>query len=579
MKNHTSIILWSSIILLTETLYCQVNNSAYADPLHPRNYTKVIELEYGIGNNEYKIIYESTDSNIVEVVNAEVDYRSKIIIQFNKKVIKNLSEKYDGEITITGHVGTRPLEIPGYSVIGEEKRTVSAFIRSGSKVLASIDKVLQEYDYLLGYSTVLDYPIPNEEQIKEYLELLGTEKYQTSIKPKSDDLHIQTLKLDDEIIKLDDEIWELSFSKNSVDKKKKDSIEAKINIISDEIDKIFNEIYTYYDELSETARYIYEMDRLRKNILISYSSMKFDLKYISDSSNKNILEQICRLAEPEQHPDIINKIIYTLVDSLYSKLEKDSLQGIDLRGKSPHQVIKKFDDLTNIFNSIYDKLDRFYSFNSVDDFMLRERLMSEIKSTEILLEKENVRVGDNILIFVQAKTRKNDLPRTLTISLYVKEFGLVNKISDSFFLVKPLHPSEPDSSKVGESFIDTEQFTPSAGVSYFWTYYNRDADSWYSDFFRFLNPGFGLNVSFPTYQPKIVRYDTTVVNGKRQLIIEETENSFNVAFGLVVSLFDNALQFTYGLNLTAGNTWAERSYFGIGFSFINLGRRITGTSD
>ncbi len=42
---------------------------------------------------------------------------------------------------------------------------------------------------------------------------------------------------------------------------------------------------------------------------------------------------------------------------------------------------------------------------------------------------------------------------------------------------------------------------------------------------------------------------------------------------MVGSLFDNNLQFTYGYNLNASR---KNSYFGIGFGFIEVGKRLAG---
>jgi hypothetical protein len=237
------------------------------------------------------------------------------------------------------------------------------------------------------------------------------------------------------------------------------------------------------------------------------------------------------------------------------------------------------DNIRNTMELIRQSLSVFTAFQNTRDQELSKRLLSELKETEISLDKINARVGDKITIEIQTKTHQADLPRTLIIELQVKELGLINKISDSFLLIKPLIPQEADTNNVGETYIDSKQFTATAGVSYFWNYYARDSNNGWSDIARFLKPGFGINVSFPTYQPKIARYEVDEVSGSRQLVVEETEYSFMVSFGIVGSLFDNALQFTYGLNLSVGDTWAERAYFGIGFSFVNLGRRITSTSD
>ena len=50
-----------------------------------------------------------------------------------------------------------------------------------------------------------------------------------------------------------------------------------------------------------------------------------------------------------------------------------------------------------------------------------------------------------------------------------------------------------------------------------------------------------------------------------------TGSNFEVGAGIVGSLFDNNLQFTYGFNLNADR---KRAYFGIGFGFVEVGKRL-----
>jgi hypothetical protein len=82
-----------------------------------------------------------------------------------------------------------------------------------------------------------------------------------------------------------------------------------------------------------------------------------------------------------------------------------------------------------------------------------------------------------------------------------------------------------------------------------------------------LAPGIGVNVTFMNFadprdfDPALNQFSTT------------SASNFQVGAGGVVSLFNNALQFTYGVNL---NESQKRRYFGIGFGFIEVGKLLSG---
>lgn len=78
---------------------------------------------------------------------------------------------------------------------------------------------------------------------------------------------------------------------------------------------------------------------------------------------------------------------------------------------------------------------------------------------------------------------------------------------------------------------------------------------------KFFHPGVGLNASFlgwgdSAYNPATGGF----VAGTGSADIE-------IGLGVLASLFDNRVFFTYGWNLQAE---ASRQYFGIGVSFVNL---------
>jgi hypothetical protein len=82
-----------------------------------------------------------------------------------------------------------------------------------------------------------------------------------------------------------------------------------------------------------------------------------------------------------------------------------------------------------------------------------------------------------------------------------------------------------------------------------------------------LAPGIGVNVTFMNFadprdfDPALNQFSST------------SASNFQIGAGGVVSVFNSALQFTYGFNL---NESQKSRYFGFGFGFIEIGKLLSG---
>jgi hypothetical protein len=107
---------------------------------------------------------------------------------------------------------------------------------------------------------------------------------------------------------------------------------------------------------------------------------------------------------------------------------------------------------------------------------------------------------------------------------------------------------------------------------------------------RFLKPGVGINASFPTYSNRriqIVPPDTapspttpptqpTTLKGATLAGPPTTEKeTIGVGTGVLVSLFSNAISYTYGWHLTTTSHY--RRYSGFGISFLSLAQKAHDT--
>ena len=153
------------------------------------------------------------------------------------------------------------------------------------------------------------------------------------------------------------------------------------------------------------------------------------------------------------------------------------------------------------------------------------------------------------LRIINRKTRER-----MVLFFRLREFGWRAKMTDTFmfFNRKGGDPKEG---------IDAVKFSPAAGVTFGTTYLPRK----YS-FIRALRPGFGLNASILNWKDR----DFDEVTG--QVSATTTGSKLNVGLGVQVSLFNNVLIATYGVNLQAAR---NRHYYGIGISIIQLNGAIT----
>ena len=148
--------------------------------------------------------------------------------------------------------------------------------------------------------------------------------------------------------------------------------------------------------------------------------------------------------------------------------------------------------------------------------------------------------------------------QSVDYTLVPESFGFRPGVSDTLMFVRRLGISAADRA----AGVDDVNFAPSPGVSYGGVYTPRG-----HGLSRWLSPGLAMNVLFlkwsdPAFDPATGKFTSGTKAGGLQ-----------VGMGVQGSLFSNILQFTYGWNL---NVESNRTYVGIGMSFVNLTEKIGG---
>lgn len=221
-----------------------------------------------------------------------------------------------------------------------------------------------------------------------------------------------------------------------------------------------------------------------------------------------------------------------------------------------------------------------------------EQLTAQLKDGDLFVPETGARPGDRIIIEIENDASFDSIPRILKIPIRIVDFGLTQRTRDAFFFVTRIGASRGRSAEAIADSLDpvtasgvttsvseplSVNFAPTPGITYGWSYYPRNVlgSRDLTGIVRWLHPGFGINVSFPRFGDRVVRFTQSdpATTSPAQVHVEESTAPINVAAGLVASVFDGAVQFTYGWNLSVDE---RRRYWGVGFSFIKLAGAIAG---
>ncbi len=216
---------------------------------------------------------------------------------------------------------------------------------------------------------------------------------------------------------------------------------------------------------------------------------------------------------------------------------------------------------------------------------IADLLRQYLVPAQIFLGADDVKPGDTVMLRIEARESAGaaiGVPAQFLLT--VRDRGTRVAVSPSLLFVKRLGVSDADTDITKPNAIKPVDFSPFPGVTFGAVFHSRglkkvtDKDWDYeasetsgSRFLGALAPGIGINVTFMNFGDP--RDFNPAANNGAGAFTTTTGANFEVGAGVVGSLFDNNLQFTYGYNLNASR---KNSYFGIGFGFIEVGKRLAG---
>ena len=197
-----------------------------------------------------------------------------------------------------------------------------------------------------------------------------------------------------------------------------------------------------------------------------------------------------------------------------------------------------------------------------------KQLKTRLATGSVSLPDYQAKDGDRLTITVEslpADSSTGGVPVVFYIA--IKKYGAKIQWSPSLLFVRRLGVTDaevtpPTGSNAAP--LNRVNFAPSPGMTFGVAYFKR-GQSKGDKFMRAVGPGIGMNVTF-------MNFDDPSFDLATQKFVNTTGTNVQVGAGVIGSLFDNKLQFSYGWNL---NVEHRRSYFGVGFGFIEIGKELT----
>jgi hypothetical protein len=515
----------------------------------------------------------------------EVDRGSRLLVRFNRGLILQNHKRMNGQISIRGFLtkadGSKPaIEIAGYSQIGQQSRVASVSIRNGIDLLKAFEEIWRLSDSLSRQlQDTLTHLVANS--------LVGTRTQNDSLdslnrrsqqlRARMDTMNLSLHDVRARFLVLQDSLVRAQASGDSAAVKQVRTTYQLLGTAYQRAIEAYNDSTSVrfgLDTLSAALR-----NRVSKGLLGPQLRILQTTKGLVVEAGGTIGILVKKLVSTAdtvplnvlarrvgRDADVLRKDAQTVLDGL------DSIRTIVVPTDTSDVTIAMARDslnaaITRTRNALGDLGSVAQVILSPKNVFLEDSLAKDftyyLKDAYLLVDETGAQPGDAITIIVSSVAQDGDLPRELELKVRVQQFGLVSHISDSFLFLNREGIPRPSAPPAGsaDTLAARYNYLPTPGITFGWTlYYRRQWPG--ASLMRWLQPGFGINVSFPRFGTTVIQ---TPSGGGAPVTTTSTPDGFDLAVGGVITLFDGALQLTWGRDLTASTAHA---YWGIGFSFI-----------
>lgn len=556
----------------------------YEDRHHPRLFVQIAELSdtaFAIHHVES----DSTDSDFRDVsrhLDHQVDRDSRIFISFDRDALRGRNATIEIRGRVLSADGTsHPIEIPGYSEIGEQNITEASHLPSRDEVFALLNhyvghwcNISAELDSVQAQTLRASTVGARLEQVLRERELAGAERARRA------DIISRIARST-----LEEDLAAAASAEAAVAARQKEAARmeemrlARESLVAAELvlQQAENRLQDALaaEEIQNVLQEEY-VGRARARLLGNRDALVGSLQELVASPDSVWLHVIA--AQGGQHPHLlardIEQIRIVWFDSLAAAGEVEDMATTWMTA---------MENIRRILNTFVDVAARSYGNPDATDTMIAERL----KETEIAIANTGAKVGDRIVIEVLNHTQRGELPRKLEVTLPVTEFGWIQRLSDSFLLVNRAGANDKENAdlilEAGERLTSGNEseelelpsevvFQPTPSFTYGWNFNPRidphavGGGARFRRFIDWLEPGLGINVAFPSFETRYV----TLVKDSTGAVSErprEFRRNINLGVGVVGTLFSNTIVVGWGRHLTAQ---AANSYWMLGLSFVQV---------
>jgi uncharacterized protein (DUF934 family) len=202
---------------------------------------------------------------------------------------------------------------------------------------------------------------------------------------------------------------------------------------------------------------------------------------------------------------------------------------------------------------------------------MRSSAVNELKkflaTGSISLRENQAKDGDLLTITVESlPTDASTGGIPVVFQIAIKKYGAKIQWSPSLLFVRRMGVTDAEATPPTGSTttpLNRINFAPSPGMTFGVAYFKRGSSGW-DKFARAVGPGLGMNVTF-------MNFNDPSYNLATGQFVNTNGTNVQVGAGVIGSLFDNKIQFTYGWNL---NVEKRRTYIGVGFGFIEIGKEL-----
>jgi len=454
---------------------------------------------------------------------------------------------------------SKDLVVTGYSEIGQDKSTMTAQSGAAFQSAANVEAMIFNMAYTAGDIIHYVYPQPTQADPHEQ-------------QGSADDKGKNPQETFEQWLLTHGEIDFHSALVQDADKKISAALLTDSPFSDSDLQRLQARLRLYQPEIKAISDFF-----LQKENLAIVERVGVDVFWIDRSSLQAIAQQYqdnvqtafdaksTPKAQAQALEDLLErtKLVYQDFGEFRKQIREQIREEIARQAQQAGQTLTHTDEE---WNTIFESQILKYSHKKRRDAFAQ--LKTRLATGSISLPDYQAKDGDRLTITVEslpADSTTGGVPVVFYIA--IKKYGAKIQWSPSLLFVRRLGVTDAEVTPPTGSTaapLNRVNFAPSPGMTFGVAYFKR-GQSGGDKFMRALGPGIGMNVTFMNFNDPSFDLATSK-------FVNTTGTNVQIGAGVIGSLFDNKLQFSYGWNL---NVEHRRNYFGVGFGFIEIGKELT----